>query len=496
MDLTSRPALTKTLLEKQVMERTISRASSGRPHWTLQGRVGDSDGYGDSDAGAEVEEMHGRGGEHHVSKGDDGSRSARRGPRQTSGKSPRTSTRTQPKGSVPKRSSTRDLAAPATSQRSRDWVPRPPHPSTPPSSNALPNPRRRTPRGPPPRCPPTPAGLSPTGALRLPSGITKAVRLSSLPDGYFRIFTELKMVETVDATGPRDGHRLARLLPHRYTKRVPLYGTAPKNAIMANHKASLPNRLTKLISDASSPMPVFPPSAPRTPPAPSRRDAARPWHQKPTRGPSLAPIKAPTAALPSDDPSPPVATAQSTNPPPHSRQVTQATAPPPVKNPPTPAELAEFSALTGWDTEAAGSVNDPGSGAAETSAPAASTASYSLSRAGATTTAQETAPPPLPPPPPAAARPTVVDRGLVSLTLPARESTNVSQAPVTAAGARVPAYSVPPTADSRNASLPPRAPAPASAPYPLPPATDVPKTAQGSKYLGGTNHARGSVEAV
>ncbi|KAI9101751.1 hypothetical protein DFS34DRAFT_611312 [Phlyctochytrium arcticum] len=61
------------------------------------------------------------------------------------------------------------------------------------------------------------------------------------PEGYFRIFTEMKTVETAEKA--KNGHHLATLLPHRYTKKIPLYGTSPRMFLMMQQRPA--SRLAK-----------------------------------------------------------------------------------------------------------------------------------------------------------------------------------------------------------------------------------------------------------
>ncbi|KNC97368.1 uncharacterized protein SPPG_07294 [Spizellomyces punctatus DAOM BR117] len=90
--------------------------------------------------------------------------------------------------------------------------------------------------------PATPAGPSATRRPHRVPVLGKVPPSIPAPEGYFRIFTEMKTVETTDAS--KNGHHLASLLPHRYTKKVPLYGTSPRMLLMM--QKAPPSRLARL----------------------------------------------------------------------------------------------------------------------------------------------------------------------------------------------------------------------------------------------------------
>ncbi|TPX66872.1 hypothetical protein SpCBS45565_g04222 [Spizellomyces sp. 'palustris'] len=92
--------------------------------------------------------------------------------------------------------------------------------------------------------PATPAGPSATRRPRRVPVLGKMPPSIPAPEGYFRIFTEMKTVETTDAS--KNGHHLASLLPHRYTKKVPLYGTSPRMLLMMQRALQPPSRLARL----------------------------------------------------------------------------------------------------------------------------------------------------------------------------------------------------------------------------------------------------------
>ncbi|KAJ3014346.1 hypothetical protein HKX48_005201 [Thoreauomyces humboldtii] len=99
---------------------------------------------------------------------------------------------------------------------------------------------------------------------RVPEGTLAA-------EGYFRVFTEMKTIETV--TVAKNGHHLAALLPHRYTKKMPLYGTSPRMLMMMQQAP--PSRMA-----AKTPRPIPPiPKKERAPfvvpPLPKRKGGRR-----------------------------------------------------------------------------------------------------------------------------------------------------------------------------------------------------------------------------
>ncbi|KAJ3145469.1 hypothetical protein HDU89_007094 [Geranomyces variabilis] len=124
---------------------------------------------------------------------------------------------------------------------------------------------------------------------KMPAGLTNT-------EGYFRVFTEMKTIETVDLK--KNGHHLAELLPHRYTRKMPLYGTSPRMMMMMQQPP--PSRLAKLISSPlQKSVATYTKRAAPAAPAPKRG---------PRRLPGLAiSDDAPTAAA-EPDPKPPPTT--------------------------------------------------------------------------------------------------------------------------------------------------------------------------------------------
>ncbi|KAI8586685.1 hypothetical protein BDZ88DRAFT_275322 [Geranomyces variabilis] len=88
-----------------------------------------------------------------------------------------------------------------------------------------------------------PAGLTNTeGYFRVFTGIVSGTLVIALQRGYavltqaFALLTEMKTIETVDLK--KNGHHLAELLPHRYTRKMPLYGTSPRMMMMMQQPVS------------------------------------------------------------------------------------------------------------------------------------------------------------------------------------------------------------------------------------------------------------------
>ncbi|KAI8905289.1 hypothetical protein DFJ77DRAFT_479559 [Powellomyces hirtus] len=118
---------------------------------------------------------------------------------------------------------------------------------------------------PPPTHPPGEPLLKKTPVIgKIPKGLSSA-------EGYFRVFTEMKTVETVDVA--KNGHHLATLLPHRYTKKMPLYGTSPRMMMMMQQRP--PSRLAKLVATPTLRQSITMSRRPSMAPAATKRAARR-----------------------------------------------------------------------------------------------------------------------------------------------------------------------------------------------------------------------------
>ncbi|KAJ3270119.1 hypothetical protein HK104_004980 [Borealophlyctis nickersoniae] len=228
--------------------------------------------------------------------------------------------------------------------------------------------------------PPTPAGAISHVPRPYPRRVPVIVAAADPSDrpNYFRVFTEMKTVELEEGAA---GHRLAKLLPHRYTKKVPLYGTSPRVLMMM--QKGPPTRHTPFENPIPAPVQSYRkrpsallrsirPARGSTPPARTvrpKRTTPPPQSELPLHNSKPSAAKRKPSHVPSSQSQPqqPSSTktkhkAASKIPATLPTEATSTTPPPPPPRIPTPEPppprpldtadvLAQPGGLTGWDTE-------------------------------------------------------------------------------------------------------------------------------------------------